>query len=122
MNAHADPLASLPRLSEEAMGPCAICERQMLETGLPLFMRVEAKRCGIDAKEVQRHFGLAMSMGGGTAGLVLAGVMGPGVKPVIVMDAPETFNVCTRCAQTHTLESIVLVAAERQERKKGTEG
>jgi hypothetical protein len=112
-----EELKNLPRLGEDAMGPCAMCGTQLLGTGLPLFYRLEAQRCGIDAKEVQRHVGLAMTMGGGRGGLALASVMGPGVKPVVVMAKPAPFNVCTQCAQNNPLETIFLVAAERLETK-----
>jgi hypothetical protein len=107
-----DPLAGLERLTDAAMAPCALCGRQLLETGLPVFFRIEGKRCGIDAQEVRRHVGLAMQFGGGAGGLALAGVMGPGCKPVVVMAAPPVFNVCATCARSNTLENVLLVAAE----------
>lgn len=102
-----DPIKDLPRLDEKAMGPCVCCKRQLLETGFPLFLRLDLKRCGLDANEIRRHCGLAMAMGGGTAGLALAGVLGPGVKPVVVMDAFPAFNVCNECQSKHTLEEIM---------------
>jgi hypothetical protein len=35
----------LKKLGEEAMGPCACCQRQLLETEFPLFLRIGMKRC-----------------------------------------------------------------------------
>ena len=93
-----DLVNDLPKLGAEAMGPCVCCGRQLLETGLPIFFRIEAKQCGVDANAVRKHVGLAMAMGGGSAGLALAGVMGPKVEPVVVMDAITPFNVCHDCA------------------------
>lgn len=93
-----DPLDNLPKLGAEAMGPCIVCRRQLLETGLPIFFRIEAKQCGIDANAVRKHVGLAMAMGGGRGGLVLADALGPKVEPIVVMDAIAPFNVCHECA------------------------
>lgn len=109
-----DPLAGLKRLGDDAMGPCAMCKRQLLETGLPVFYRITAAQCGLDAKEIQKHVGLAMAMGGGTDGLALAGIMGPKVEPVVVMNDAGTFNVCHSCAQRHGIELVVMAVAEMQ--------
>lgn len=107
--------ANLPRLSDEAMGPCIKCGKQLLETGVPLFIRVHAQRCGLDRAEIQRHVGLAMSMGGGEAGLVLARVMGPGVKPVVVVNNFPAVNVCYGCIDTTTVRDIELEMLSRLE-------
>jgi hypothetical protein len=103
-----DPLKDLPRLTDEAMGPCVCCKRQLLETEIPIFYRVEVKHCGLDAREIQRHVGLAMSIAPGRDGLALAGIMGPRVKPVVVMDAHAAFNVCNDCA---VMKQIPLIFA-----------
>jgi len=117
VSAAADALKDLPRLDDSAMGPCAVCDEQLLNTGFPLFYRLDAKRCAIDANEVRKHVGFAMALGGGQGGLVLASLMGPGVKPVVIMEEPKTFNVCIKCAQTKTLETIVLLAAAKEGEK-----
>jgi len=91
-------LDKLPHLPVEAMGPCIACGRQLLATELPIFFRISAKQCGIDGSAVRQHVGLAMSMGGGADGLALAGILGPRVEPVIVMDEITAFNVCHGCA------------------------
>jgi len=93
-----DPLADLPRLSAEAAGPCVICRRQMLATGLPIFYRVTVQHCGLDAKAVQQHVGLGMMLGGGASGMALADVMGAHKPPVVVMSS-GTVNLCHACAQ-----------------------
>jgi hypothetical protein len=116
-----DALKGLPRLDQAALGPCIKCERVMLATGLPLFARLDVKRCGIDANEVRRHMGLAASMAPGRDGLVLAGIMGPKVEPVVVMSENKGVNVCNDCQQTLTIFELVLllmVETERDERKR----
>lgn len=95
----ADPLDDLPRMGPEAMGPCHACGRQLLQTGLPLFYRVRVDQCGIDGNAVRSHVGLAMHMGGGEAGLVLASVLGPRTEPVVVMNKGPEFNICAACQQ-----------------------
>ena len=112
----ADTYQELPRLGTEAMGPCVVCKKQLLETGLPLFFRVELKRCGLDAVEIRRHVGLAQSMAPGLDGLALAGVLGPKVEPVVVMDS-YTVNVCHRCHSTTTLDAILMAAMVAEEEK-----
>lgn len=102
-----DHLKNLPRLGDQALGPCASCGKLMLETG-PIFYRVTVKQCGIDAKAVQRHVGLGMMLGGGEAGLALAAVMGPQEKPVVVINE-STANICLHCATegpSHVLDVL----------------
>lgn len=93
-------LAKLPRLGEEVLGECMSCGKLMLETGTIVFYRVTVQQCGIDPKEIGRHAGLAMSMGGGAEGLALASVLGPGVKPAVEI-AKGTANVCLQCLSAH---------------------
>ena len=121
MNAARDALKDLPRLESSAMGPCVACGRQLLETGLPIFFRIEAKQCGLDAEAIRRHVGLAMHFGGGGAGLALADAMGPGVKPVIVMDTITPFNVCHDCASGDRVGLLDAIGRqwERDRQEKG---
>lgn len=102
-------LADLERLGESALGPCACCDRVMLDTGFPLFFRAKVNRCGIDAQEVRRHVGLAAAIAPGRDGLALASIMGPAVQPVVIMDTFE-FNVCMECSKANTIEDAMLVA------------
>lgn len=112
----ANPLGSLERLGEQALGPCIGCDKVMLETALPLFNRVQIQRCGIDAAEVRRHVGLAMAMGGGPGGLALAGAMGPTAKPVAVIET-YTVNVCAVCSETLSFQAILYAAMAAAEAK-----
>ena len=92
-----DPLAGLERLGSEALEPCMVCQRHLLEIGAPIFYRLRVQQCGIEANAVKRHVGLAMAMGGGESGLVLASALGPQEKPVVVINT-GTKNVCYHCA------------------------
>ena len=98
----ADALADLPRLPDEALGPCACCGQVMLRTAVPIFYRVRVQYCGVDLTAINERAGLAQVIAGGrrehlAAGMALAGVMGPGQPPVIIMDSGEV-NVCMACA------------------------
>lgn len=95
-----DPLADLPRLGDEALGPCALCDKVILATGMPIFYRLTVQHCGVDAKAVQQRVGLAMAMGGGEGGLALSGIMGARKAPVVEMSKGQV-NVCMACAQAH---------------------
>lgn len=111
-------LENLQRLGVKAMSPCVVCERQMLQTGLPLFHRFKLKRCGIDGDAVRRHVGLAMTMGGGEAGLALASVLGPEPDPVVIMDEHPEFNVCHDCASKTSVEQLLFVMMAKGEKEK----
>lgn len=109
-----DALKNLPRLTEEALGPCIRCNSLMLEVGAPLFKRLKMRRCGIDGTEVRKHVGLAMHMGGGATGLALASVLGPKVEPVVVLDDWPEVNVCIDCAGRMTVEELSHLLMEHQ--------
>jgi hypothetical protein len=100
-------LEGLPRLPDEALGPCAFCGKLMLEAGSPVFYRVSIRQCGIDAKAVRERVGLAMMMGGGAPGFALSAALGPHEKPVVVL-SEDQLNVCLNCAITS--QSVVLAA------------
>lgn len=111
-----DPLNDLPRLSEEALGPCAFCGRTMLQTGLPIFYRFTVQQCGIDASAVRERIALAMMLGGGDTGMALSGAMGGHQKPVVVMSSGER-NICMSCAQERT--DVLFIAGMAMERGDG---
>ena len=92
-----DALKHLTRLGDEALGPCLKCGKVMLGSGLPVFYRVTVEHCGIDKAVIDRHVGLAMTLGGGADGLALASVMGPGEKPVVVLGSGAV-NICGPCS------------------------
>jgi len=85
-----------PRLGDEALGPCAVCQKPILET-FPIFYRVQVTQCAIDMGEVRRHVGLAQAIAPGADGLQLASILGPKVEPVVVVQGGQPFNVCTPC-------------------------
>lgn len=87
----------------------------MLAGQLPLFLRLDLNRCGIDKGEVDKRVGLAMTMGGGAAGLALAGIMGPRCEPVVITDSHPGLNVCMPCAETRTLTELHMIALGRAE-------
>lgn len=93
------------------MGPCAICNRQLLETGLPIFNRFTVQQCGIDGSEVRKHVGLAMQMGGGVNGLALAGVLGPRVEPVVEVVKHQPVNICHDCGLRTDVPIVQLLDA-----------
>ncbi len=113
----ADGLDGLPRLGEEALGPCIACGTLMLAGQLPLFLRIDLNRCGIDRSEVDKRVGLAMTFGAGVAGLALAAVMGPKCEPVVITDAHPGLNVCMSCAEQRTLVELHMMALARMEEK-----
>lgn len=116
MTVTSDPLRDLARLGDDALGPCAFCQRVMLGTEVPIFYRITIQHCGIDRKAVRQRVGLAQFFGGGQNGLVLSGVMGSHDKPVVEIGR-ATINVCLTCAQEHP--DVLLIVAAAIEPKEG---
>ena len=106
-----DDFANLPRHGDEALGPCALCQRVMLDTGMPIFYRLTVRQCGVDRKAVNERVGLAMMLGGGQQGIILSGVMGPGTKPVVEVSSHDT-NICMPCMQKYPELMLLIVAQD----------
>jgi hypothetical protein len=82
-------------MKHKDLKPCALCNQDIMHTGLPLFYKVLIQRYGIDLGAVQRQTGLEMMLGGNA---ILANIMGPDedmAKPF--SDAVELL-VCETCA------------------------
>ncbi|HEX9947371.1 MAG TPA: hypothetical protein VGA98_07520 [Allosphingosinicella sp.] len=110
-----DPLDDLPKLPTSAMSPCICCGRQLLESGLPIFYRLSARQCGIDARAVDERVGLAVMMGGRSRAadvMPLADVMA-GRSPVVVMNSTGEFNVCHSCASKYDVQTAAMLAVEK---------
>lgn len=93
--ADTDPLADLPRLGAEAVSKCCICQRSSVER-LPIFYKVTIRQCGIDAKALREHAGLAAMMGGSPAAFSIADAMGAHQQPVVVLANAEVC-LCNAC-------------------------
>lgn len=85
---------------------CALCDRLVGKSGLPLFWRVRIERHGIDLAAVQRQSGLALLLG--TPALALA--LGPDEEMTVPLLEPVTLTVCEFCGTRDT--SIAYLALE----------
>lgn len=122
-----NPLDQLPKLPTEAMGPCVLCNRQLLESGLPIFFRAQVQQCGIDARAVDERVGLATMMGGRSSIshlMPFADIMAS-KPPVVVMARVQEFNVCHDCATKDASALGMLFwiqqAREGHERRRSTD-
>jgi hypothetical protein len=107
-------LDELPRLGDEALGPCAITRKPILAGGSPLFYRITIQQCGIDAQAVRERAGLALMLGGGRDGLVLSGVMGAHKPPVVII-SESTINISAEGAsEPIDLWRLLAAAAEAE--------
>ena len=88
---------------------CGLCKEKIGKSGLPLFMRVKVERHGL-LPSIQRQQGLAMVMGGGESGAVLASVLGPNEEMTKIIASHE-ITVCEACAIEHHLVHLILEAA-----------
>lgn len=122
-----NPLDQLPKLPTEAMGPCVLCNRQLLESGLPIFFRAQVQQCGIDARAVDERAGLAIMMGGrsGASALMPLADLMASKPPVVVVARVQEFNVCHDCATKESSGLGMLFwiqqAREGQERRRSTD-
>lgn len=109
-----DLLKDLPRLGEEALGPCVVTGKPIIEGGSPIFYRVTIQQCGVDAQAVRERLGLAMMLGGGAGGLALSGVMGAHKQPVVIL-GEATVNVSIAGAsESIDLWRLLAAAAETE--------
>lgn len=82
---------------------CALCERPIGHSGMPLFWRVRVERFGVDLQAVRRQDGLGAFLGSNA----LASVMGPDEDLAAPVMEPVLLTVCEPCA----LEQRVVTTA-----------
>ncbi len=83
---------------------CGLCNKKIGKSGLPLFMRVNVKRYGLNMQAVQRQQGLGMLLGGHG---MLAQVMGSDDDMADII-SENTITVCETCApKNHLLYEIL---------------
>lgn len=91
--------------------PCRLCGRGLAHAGTPLFYRVTIERFAFDGRKVQQRHGLEEHFGGGTAGAMLAEVMGPGGNLAVRLGDASPALVCDPCSLA--LEQTIGELAER---------
>jgi hypothetical protein len=74
---------------------CAMCNKLIGHTGLPMFWRVTLERHGVDLNAVRRQDGLTAMLGGRAE---LAGVMGADEEMTVPLMEPITVTLCETCA------------------------
>lgn len=77
--------------------PCACCKRGIAAAG-PTFYAVQVRYFVLDAREIQRAHGLELHFGGGTAGAVLADVMGTNPDLAQPLGEIRDLWICLDCA------------------------
>ena len=90
--------------------PCAICQKGVMHTGLPLFYKVRFVPMGIDTGAVQRQHGMELLLGGNAA---LAYHMGPQETMASPVVDEQTVLLCHTCAhEPHTSFLHILASSE----------
>lgn len=79
---------------------CALCNRKVLESGLPLFWTFTVERHGVLVDAVRRQGGLTELLGGNAA---IAAAMGPDEDMTQRLAGPITLSVCEPCAMESPL-------------------
>ena len=105
-----DLLAELPRLGADAVTKCCVCQRLPVEK-LPIFYKVTIRQCGVDAKALREHAGLAAMFGGSPAAFSVADAMGAHDKPIVVLATAEGC-LCNVCLFGGTRVDHILAMAE----------
>lgn len=107
-----DPLAELPRLGVDAVTKCCICQRSPVER-LPIFYKVSIRQCGVDAKALRQHAGLAAVIGGSQAAFSIADAMGAHQQPIVVLSNAEVC-LCNACLFDGARVDHILATTEEQ--------
>ena len=93
--------------------PCAICNKGVMHTGLPLFWRVRIERMGVDMQAAQRQHGMEQFFGGSGPGAVaLADVFNDGAPIAKPLDEAKTVLVCETCALAETHIAMLSESAQ----------
>jgi hypothetical protein len=74
--------------------PCALCQKPLMHTRLPLFYRVTVERMTIDLKAVRERHGIEVLLGSAP----LAEVFAPTTEIANPLFQAATILVCERCA------------------------
>ena len=110
-------------MERSELRPCGVCGKGLCHTGMPLFYKVTVQRYGIDARRVREMAGLEMFFGGGSAGAVLADVMGPHSDIAFPITAVSEILVCEDCStgKAHLIAGLSGLGREKKHRYKERE-
>lgn len=97
--------------------PCIVCDKGMMHDNNISFYRITAQHFIADLVAIQRRHGHELMMGGGSAGAMLAEIMGPGEDLAKAPSAPETFLICQPCALLNN-HSIIAMLEHANDRRK----
>lgn len=111
-NETTDPLVELPRLGADAVSKCCICQRSPVER-LPIFYKAMIQQCGVDAKALREHAGLAAMLGGSPAAFSVADAMGAHKQPIVVLATTEVC-LCNACLFDGARVDHILAISEEQ--------
>lgn len=95
----------MKELELRAAATCAVCEKKIGASGLPLFWRVEVRRYGVKLDAVARQDGLAALVGSSA----VARAMGADEDMATQIADTVTITVCETCG---TLPVLVAELAE----------
>jgi len=111
-------------LRRQDLEKCAVCGEGVMHAGNLDVYRVEITQYIAHARNIQRETGLEMMMGGGSAGAVLASVMGD--NPVLLQEISVSSGLlCQPCFMEHAasgwgkLGDATEARRERQEANSG---
>lgn len=94
----------------------------LAKNGNPMFFRVTVERCILDPGAITKRAGMEAMFGGGKAGAVLAGVMGPDEDLAKVIDGPTTLFICGHCGMGIERGSISAMEILMPDTKEATDG
>lgn len=75
--------------------PCCICNKGVMNQGIPIFLRITVERFGVDRAAVDRAHGMELMMGGNA---LLANIMGPDENLAKKIDGEKDLLICHGCS------------------------
>lgn len=91
---------------------CDSCQKQIIETGLPLFWTATLTRYGLEADAIRRRQGLSIMMGSNP----LAAALGPDEDLAVELAPPVKVTICETCATEGTTPLCHLALMKLEER------
>jgi hypothetical protein len=121
MNMNEIDIDKLPGLKRKEIEKCAVCLEGVAHNRQITFYRVTVERFILDHLAIQRTHGLEQFFGGGSAGALMANVMGTDEDLAKQICPASSFILCEECAMKTETNGLAYILEAINERKSESE-